>query len=221
MPRCRAATQLALLSYPLSPVTARGSMSGRRSRSTGNCGASPFSPPLSGFKAGPPSSPGPATNRKVDVSTIVKGGMEAWPRNNWRESCYHSGKPLQYSRFRTHLRMSHWRARSAVTTFWAYALARGECGHARRGRGDLRADRGVGTGDVAGGLGPKPWTLKLRKSVTRQAPTTLEISVLPMTKRSILVRRKQSSASHGLHTTGSFSLKEVLSSIGMPVRPRK
>jgi hypothetical protein len=32
-----------------------------------------------------------------------------------------------------------------------------------------------------------------------------------------LVRRKQSIASSGLHTTGSFSLKLVLSTIGTPV----
>ena len=33
----------------------------------------------------------------------------------------------------------------------------------------------------------------------------------PITSTSICVRRKQSSASPGLHTTGSFSLNEVLS----------
>ena len=45
--------------------------------------------------------------------------------------------------------------------------------------------------------------------------------VLPITKTSILVRRKQSSASSGRQTTGSFSLNEVLSTIGTPVRSRK
>jgi hypothetical protein len=35
------------------------------------------------------------------------------------------------------------------------------------------------------------------------------------------VRRKQSSASLGWQTTGSFSLNEVLSTIGTPVRTRK
>ena len=44
---------------------------------------------------------------------------------------------------------------------------------------------------------------------------------LPRTSTSILVRRKQSSASAGRQTTGSFSLKEVLSTIGTPVMPRK
>src|SRR2546426_12474109 len=40
---------------------------------------------------------------------------------------------------------------------------------------------------------------------------------LPNTKISILVRRKQSNASSGLQTTGSFSLKEVLRTMGTPV----
>jgi hypothetical protein len=35
------------------------------------------------------------------------------------------------------------------------------------------------------------------------------------------VRRKQSNASTGLQTTGSFSLNEVFSTIGTPVRSRK
>jgi hypothetical protein len=43
-----AARRLALLSYPLSPIAARGSTSGPRSRSTGNCDASPFSWPEHG-----------------------------------------------------------------------------------------------------------------------------------------------------------------------------
>ena len=43
----------------------------------------------------------------------------------------------------------------------------------------------------------------------------------PITRRSMRVRRKQSSASSGRHTTGSFSLNEVFSSIGTPVRPAK
>ena len=38
----------------------------------------------------------------------------------------------------------------------------------------------------------------------------------PITNKSIFVRRKQSSASCGVHTTGSFSLKEVFSTIGTP-----
>ena len=44
--------------------------------------------------------------------------------------------------------------------------------------------------------------------------------VLPSTITSILVRKKQSSASAGLHTMGSFSLKEVLRTIGTPVSSR-
>ena len=40
---------------------------------------------------------------------------------------------------------------------------------------------------------------------------------LPSTSTSILVRRKHSSASRGWQTTGSFSLKLVLSTIGTPV----
>lgn len=42
----------------------------------------------------------------------------------------------------------------------------------------------------------------------------------PKTSTSILVRKKQSSASSGRHTTGSFSLNEVLSTIGTPVSSR-
>jgi hypothetical protein len=43
----------------------------------------------------------------------------------------------------------------------------------------------------------------------------------PITKASISVRKKHSSASSGRQTTGSFSLNEVLSTIGTPVRSRK
>src|SRR5215469_1017906 len=43
---------------------------------------------------------------------------------------------------------------------------------------------------------------------------------LPSTSTSIWVRRKQSRASSGLQTTGSFSLNEVLSTIGTPVSSR-
>ena len=43
------------------------------------------------------------------------------------------------------------------------------------------------------------------------------MKVSPSTSTSIFVRRKQSIASSGLHTTGSFSLKLVLSTIGTPV----
>ncbi len=42
-------------------------------------------------------------------------------------------------------------------------------------------------------------------------------SVRPRTRRSILVRRKQSSASSGRQTIGSFSLKLVFKRIGTPV----
>ena len=40
-------------------------------------------------------------------------------------------------------------------------------------------------------------------------------------QQSIFVLRKQSRASCGLQTTGSFSLNDVLSTIGTPVRARK
>ena len=43
----------------------------------------------------------------------------------------------------------------------------------------------------------------------------------PITSTSIFVLKKQSSASTGRHTTGSFSLKDVLSTIGTPVISRK
>ncbi len=39
----------------------------------------------------------------------------------------------------------------------------------------------------------------------------------PITSTSIFVRRKQSSASSGRQTTGSFSLNDVLSTIGTPL----
>src|SRR5262245_1710476 len=48
----------------------------------------------------------------------------------------------------------------------------------------------------------------------------LEITKSPITKKSIFVLRKQSRASFGLQTTGSFSLNEVFSTIGMPVSLR-
>ena len=44
---------------------------------------------------------------------------------------------------------------------------------------------------------------------------------LPSTSTSIFVRKKQSSASSGRQTTGSFSLNEVFSTIGTPVNSRK
>jgi hypothetical protein len=37
----------------------------------------------------------------------------------------------------------------------------------------------------------------------------------------MLVRKKQSSASCGVHTTGSFSLNDVLSTIGTPLASQK
>lgn len=40
---------------------------------------------------------------------------------------------------------------------------------------------------------------------------------LPITSRSMRVRRKQSSASCGVHTIGSFSLNDVFRTIGRPV----
>src|SRR5258708_23789702 len=43
----------------------------------------------------------------------------------------------------------------------------------------------------------------------------------PRTRQSMLVRTKQSSASAGVHTIGSLSLKEVLRTMGIPVRSRK
>ena len=43
----------------------------------------------------------------------------------------------------------------------------------------------------------------------------------PMTSTSIFVRKKQSKASSGLHTTGSFSLNDVFNTIGTPVKSLK
>src|SRR6516165_4237619 len=53
------------------------------------------------------------------------------------------------------------------------------------------------------------------------AASSREIMVSPRTRTSMLVRRKQWSASSGVQTTGSFSLKEVLSTMGTPVMWRK
>ena len=47
------------------------------------------------------------------------------------------------------------------------------------------------------------------------------MKIFPKIKASIFVLRKQSKASSGLQTTGSFSLNDVLSTIGIPVRIRK
>src|SRR5471030_764025 len=54
----------------------------------------------------------------------------------------------------------------------------------------------------------------------RVMPNQRVINVSPSTSTSILVRRKQSIASSALHTTGSFSLKLVLSTAGTPVMSR-
>ena len=43
------------------------------------------------------------------------------------------------------------------------------------------------------------------------------MTVFPRTSRSILVRKKQSTASCGRHTMGSFSLNDVFNKIGTPV----
>src|SRR6516225_10463814 len=64
--------------------------------------------------------------------------------------------------------------------------------------------------------GSFPGGLKSIAALPRRATITL-----PRTNLSIFVLRKQSNASSGLQTTGSFSLKDVLSTIGMPVRSRK
>src|SRR5271166_2493450 len=57
-----------------------------------------------------------------------------------------------------------------------------------------------------------------RPSIRRpRVPHRRNITTSPMTSASIFVRRKQASASSGRHTTGSFSLNEVLSTIGTPV----
>src|SRR5262249_49673121 len=61
-----------------------------------------------------------------------------------------------------------------------------------------------------------PGGLKSVATLPRRAMITL-----PRTNLSIFVLRKQSKASSGLQTTGSFSLKDVLSTIGTPVRSRK
>ena len=61
-----------------------------------------------------------------------------------------------------------------------------------------------------------PGGLKSIAALPRRAMITL-----PRTNLSIFVLRKQSNASSGLQTTGSFSLKDVLRTIGMPVRSRK
>src|ERR1700722_2797380 len=55
----------------------------------------------------------------------------------------------------------------------------------------------------------------------RGSPCARRTTKSPSTKASIRVLRKQSNASSGVHTTGSFSLKDVLSTIGTPVSSEK
>ena len=63
----------------------------------------------------------------------------------------------------------------------------------------------------------KPGVSSITRTSAHQSPQRRLITVDPMTMRSILVRRKQSSASAGVLTIGSFSLNEVLSTSGTPV----
>jgi hypothetical protein len=63
--------------------------------------------------------------------------------------------------------------------------------------------------------------VETRRPFGLQAPFRLAMTAFPITSRSIFVLKKQSNASLGLQTTGSFSLNDVFSTIGMPVRARK
>ena len=72
----------------------------------------------------------------------------------------------------------------------------------RQIRKDLTGGRGVG----------------IEKAIEEDNLHALRLIIQsPIIKRSILVRRKQSSASSGLQTTGSFSLKEVFKIKGTSV----
>ena len=89
------------------------------------------------------------------------------------------------------------------------------------------ADRAIPDRAAAGELG---WRVRAPGEMTApdralRGPATVfyasrEMTVLPITSISILVRRKQSSASSGRQTIGSFSLNDVLSTSGIPVRSR-
>src|ERR1700686_5467477 len=80
------------------------------------------------------------------------------------------------------------------------------------GRSQLRQERGM-----ADEQDPHPADLARRSAGVASRVST----VSPSTSRSIRVRRKQSSASAGVLTIGSVSFKEVLSTIGTPVRSSK
>src|SRR6266853_4736677 len=58
---------------------------------------------------------------------------------------------------------------------------------------------------------------ELQNEVPRPDSSLRDTMKFPSTSTSIFVRIKQSSASSGRHTTGSFSLKEVLRTMGTPV----
>ena len=67
---------------------------------------------------------------------------------------------------------------------------------------------------------PERWLPAPARLATALLDTTRWIIRSPITSRSIFVLRKQSSASAGVFTTGSFSLNDVLSTSGTPVRSR-
>src|SRR5712691_3707110 len=58
---------------------------------------------------------------------------------------------------------------------------------------------------------------ELQSAVPRLDSFLRDTTKSPSTSTSIFVRIKQSSASSGRHTTGSFSLKEVFNTMGTPV----
>ena len=66
--------------------------------------------------------------------------------------------------------------------------------------------------------GPDAMLDQLGQTIASAPQSRRVIMMSPSTSTSMRVRRKQSSASSGLQTTGSFSLKLVLRTTGMPVR---
>src|SRR6185295_16527260 len=86
-----------------------------------------------------------------------------------------------------------------------------EPGLADRPRQHEAYPQAEGERDEAEGEGPDPHRQRAARSTTQS----------PSTRRSIRVRRKQSSASSGVLTMGSLSLNDVFKSMGTPVASSK
>ena len=108
----------------------------------------------------------------------------------------------------TDAKSRHERQSPMLPDRWRYQSASGSSQSGQDGSNDLR----IRSSRRA------PRALSSRLSRPQVSRVT---SVFPSTSTSIFVLRKQSSASSGLHTTGSFSLNEVFSTMGTPVSSRK